>query len=417
MNEKEAIRRNKLYYEGLERAIAQPVPEEVGKMIDEILNDPEQDEDYRTILHFWKKVVGPLDVAIAFVHDNRVLPQHKEIVINDETETPFMQPDEIFNTLRYLAPFTAGEFLAALKISSDDRKQLLNLVEANDKEGFVSMLESTHCDTTSLARLCSRCMGDAMAGLFMTEEERAFAIDHLVGTFYDEVDNKKAQESVAEMQSYYEREEDNPESTKKFYADFMDFLVNQLTADLHYYWNYYDIFTLKERNLIEPVLDNPQYVGLVNEIWDDYRNSLVYTLPDDFFNSKCDNDDTQHLYLKPSVENLGVEAFTEFINYVAEKGFIENSPSAKNLFAYRLSGYYRPEEELPTIIWNGKNNKSYELIYILRYLCDRADYKKMRRFFEGCDWVKEKDSSYAISADSEFRRRMSDLFPSICPFN
>lgn len=136
MNEKEAIRRNKLYYEGLESAIAQPVPEEVGKMIDEILNDPEQDEDYRTILHFWKEMVGPLDVAIAFVHDNRVLPQHKEIVINDETETPFMQPDEIFNTLRYLAPFTAGEFLAALKISSDDRQQLLGLVEANDKEGL-----------------------------------------------------------------------------------------------------------------------------------------------------------------------------------------------------------------------------------------------------------------------------------------
>lgn len=242
MNEKEAIRRKKLYYEGLESVMAQPIPEAVEKDLDEIVNDPEQDEDYRTVLSFWKEVVGPLDVAIAFVHDNRVLPQEKDLVINDDSEAPFMQPGEIFDTLKYLMPFTVGEFLAVLKISSDDRKQLLDLVEDNNKEEFVSQLGKTHCDTMPLARLCSRCMGEAMAGLFMTEEERALTIDHLVGTFYEEEDNERARKSVAEMQSYYEREDDNPESTKQFYADFMDSLVNQLIADLHYYWNFYDIF-------------------------------------------------------------------------------------------------------------------------------------------------------------------------------
>ena len=83
-----------------------------------------------------------------------------------------------------------------------------------------------------------------------------------------------------------------------------------------------------------------------------------------------------------------MEVFTEFINYVAERGYIENS----------------------------KNNKSYELIYIIRYLCDEASYKKMRRFFEGPEWVKEKDSGYALSADSRFKLKMSEFYPSICPF-
>ena len=42
--------------------------------------------------------------------------------------------------------------------------------------------------------------------------------------------------------------------------------------------------------------------------------------------------------------------------------------------------------------------------------------KKMRRFFEGPEWVKEKDSSYAHSADTEFRRKMSEFYSGICEF-
>ena len=40
----------------------------------------------------------------------------------------------------------------------------------------------------------------------------------------------------------------------------------------------------------------------------------------------------------------------------------------------------------------------------------------MRRFFEGPEWVKEKDSSYAHSADTEFRRRMVEFYPEVCEF-
>ena len=160
-------------------------------------------------------------------------------------------------------------------------------------------------------------------------------------------------------------------------------------------------------------------VDLVSRIWEDYEANLLggsFSLHDDFFHSKCAADDTEHLHIKLSVEDKGTELFTEFINYVAEKGYIEDSPAVKNLFAYRLTGYYRPEGDLPPIVWNGRNGKSYELIYLIRYLCDRGDYKKMRRFFEGPEWVKEKDSSYAHSADTEFRRKMAEFYPRVCEF-
>ena len=74
--------------------------------------------------------------------------------------------------------------------------------------------------------------------------------------------------------------------------------------------------------------------------------------------------DTEHLHIKLSVEDKSTELFAEFINYVAEKGYIEDNPAVKNLFAYRLTGYYRPEGDLPPIVWNGRNGKSYELIYL-----------------------------------------------------
>ena len=418
MNNKEAIHRTKLYLKGLEKAIAQPIPETAAKELDNIINTPEGNEEHQAILCLWKEVVAPLDVAIAFIYNNRVLPQYKEQIVNDESEMPFVQPDELFDTLKTLITPAVGEFLSVLPISSGKKKELFDCVERDDKDGFISLLEKTRCDTTPLARLCSHCIDDVMAGLTMTDEERVYTLEHLVGTVYGDDNNERCREAVAQLQPHLERpdEKDTPESEEQFYTDFLNYLENQLADDLHYYWDYYNLFTLKERNLIEPILEHPLAVDLLNQLWEEYKASLVFTLPDDFFSSKCAADDTEHLYLKSSVESKGVEVFTEFINYVAERGYIENSPSVKRLFAYRLSGYYRPEGDLSPIVWHGNNGKSYELIYIIRYLCDRASYQKMRRFFEGPEWVKEKDSSYALSADSRFKLKMAEFYSGICPF-
>lgn len=272
MNNKEAIRRKKLYFEGLEKAIAQPIPEALVEDIEAYINNLD-DEDGQLILRLWKEVSAPLSVARAFIFNNRVLPQYKEQVIHDDTETPFMQPEEIYSTLKTLMLSTVGEFLSVLQINSGERKELLDFIEIGDKDGFVSLLEQTRCDTMPLARLCSRCMDDVMAGLTMTDEERTLSLDHLVGAKYDDDENERCRETLAELQSFIETDdaEDTPEAEDEFYSNFFDYLEAQLTADLHYYWNYYDLYTLKERNLIESILDNPIAVNLVNQIWDEYK--------------------------------------------------------------------------------------------------------------------------------------------------
>ena len=423
MNNQEVIRRNKLYYEGLESAIAQPIPEESAKKLDAIINDTENDKDYRLVLKLWKEVVAPLDVAIAFIHDNRVLPQEKELVVNEETNAPFMQPDEIYGTLKSLILPTVGEFLSVLPISSGDKKALYDLVEKGNKEGFVSLLEKTRCDTTPLARLCSHCMDDVMAGLTMTDEERSYALDHLVGALSQNEDDENCRVAAAALQPYIEAKdkEEPPESLEQFSEDYFGLLLSQLTADLHYYWNYYDLYTLKERNLIEPLFDHPLAMDLVNQIWEEYKAALdkePFTLPDDFFEwQHKSNTPKEFFYMDDALKKQGVDTLVAFIDWLADKGYIADDSEVKALFAYRLTGRCRPEgEELPVIEWHGRNGKSYELIYLVRFLSDRGDYRKMRRFFTGPEWVKDCDSSYANSADPEFRKQMSEFYPEVCKF-
>lgn len=204
MNNKEAIRRKKLYYEGLEKAIAQPIPEASARELDELIKGLKGDEDWQLTMRLWKEVSVPLDVAIAFIYNNRVLPQYKEEVFNDETEMIFMPPDEIYDTLKTLTLPTVGEFLSVLPISSGNKEALYNYVENDNKDGFIALIEKTHCDTTLMARLCSHCMDDVMAGLTMTDEERAFSLDHIVGTKFDDDDNERCREAAAGLQSYLE---------------------------------------------------------------------------------------------------------------------------------------------------------------------------------------------------------------------
>lgn len=193
---------------------------------------------------------------------------------------------------------------------------------------------------------------------------------------------------------------------------------------LHLYWKLYKALEPKEIRLMDSLLQRPVAQRIVRQAWEEFVEEEGveaaenrFDLPDDFF--KQDLDDSSHrdhLYIHPKVKARGSHVFVQFINYLADCGYINDDAEVKSLLAYRLTGRCRPEGELPAIQWNGKNGKSYELVYVVRYLTERGDYKKMRQFFAGPEWVKDRDSSYANSANSEFRRFLCDLYPEVCPF-
>ncbi len=403
------------------------LPEEAIRDVDEILQDDETEESIKETMRLWKELCGPFDNAIVFVHNNRFLVEEKENIINDDSEAVFMMPEEMFNTLSKLLKSTVMEFLSVLGIPSNEKTQLLECVENGDKDAFVSALEHAQCDLTALARLCSCCMDDSSTGAEMKGDDFTYYLDYMAGHLHEKngADNGKMLEAIKRWQPSAEvlDDDDSDEALNRYFSDYRHFLETDLATNLHYYWDWYDDFTLKERNLIDPVLDNPLAKELIDKIWEEYQNPKPkpvehFTIPDDFFDWQYKaNTPKEYFYMDDAFKKKGVKTFVAFIDWLADKGYIEDDNEVKALLAYRLTGRCRPEgEELPVIEWHGKNGKSYELIYLVRFLSDRGDYRKMRRFFTGPEWVKDRDSSYANSADSEFRKQMSEFYPEVCKF-
>ena len=100
------------------------------------------------------------------------------------------------------------------------------------------------------------------------------------------------------------------------------------------------------------------------------------------------------------------------MNVIAQLGYIDASPAVKSLFAYRFSGRMRPGKVEP-IEWHGKNGNSYELIYLVRNMTERANYRKMKSFFTGPKWVPNRDSSYARGADYHLKETLHKLYPTL----
>ena len=427
MNGKDEIIKKKLYIEGLKQAIEMSLPEEAIRDVDEILQDDETEESIKETMRLWKELCGPFDNAIVFVHNNRFLVEEKENIINDDSEAVFMMPEEMFNTLSKLLKSTVMEFLSVLGIPSNEKTQLLECVENGDKDAFVSALEHAQCDLTALARLCSCCMDDSSTGAEMKGDDFTYYLDYMAGHLHEKngADNGTMLEAIKRWQPSAEvlDDDDSDEALNRYFSDYRHFLETDLATHLHYYWDLYGDFTLKERNLIDPILDNPLAKDLIDRIWEEYKNpkpkpAEPFTLPEDFFDWQHKSDTPkEYFYMDDALKKQGVDTLVTFIDWLADKGYIAGDNEVKAMLAYRLTGRCRPEgEELPVIEWHGKNGKSYELIYLVRFLSDRGDYRKMRRFFIGPEWVKDRDSSYANSADSEFRKQMSEFYPEVCKF-
>ena len=425
MNGKDEIIKKRLYFEGLKQAIETPLAGEAMNDVEEVIQDDETEEYIKETLRLWKEVNGPFDNAIVFVHNNRFVVEEKENIVNNDVEVVFMMPQEMFAVLRKLLKTTVMEFLSVLQIPSGEKAKLLECVVSDDEDSFVSVMERIPCDLTPLARLCSYCMDDSTTGAEMKGDDFTYYLDYMASHLHEEdgADNGKMLEAIKRWQPSAEvlDEDDSDEALVRYFSDYRHFLETDLATNLHYYWDWYDDFTLKERNLIDPILDNPLAKDLIDRIWEEYENpkpkpSEPFTLPDDFFDwQHKSNSPKEYFYMDDTFKKKGVKTFVAFIDWLADKGYIADDNEVKALFAYRLTGRCRPEgKELPAIKWHGKNNKPYELIYIIKSLSERGDYKKMRRFFTGIEWAKDSDGSYAKSASRNFQRKMAEFYPEAC---
>lgn len=279
MNGKDEISKKRVYIEGLKQSIAMPLPEELASDLEEDFQDNEVEEDIKETIRFWKEVEGPFGNAIVYVHNNRFLVEEKNDILNGDKEKPFMMPDAIFNILRTLLKATVMEFLSVLRIPSCQKAQLLAFVEGDNKEGFISLIEHTQCDTTELVKLCSKCKDSSSVLFEMEGDDYTYYLDHVASDPNKEEDADKGKwlKAVRRFQPFAEVlvNDESEEALKRYFYEARKLLEVELTTNLHYYWDWYDDFTLKERNLIEPILDHPLAEDLVKRIRKDYEAHFI----------------------------------------------------------------------------------------------------------------------------------------------
>ena len=425
MNCKDEIKRKKSYYEGLEKAVAMTVGDDFQKDLDEIFNDESVSDTIKQALRFWADTVGPFGNALAFIVNNRFIIEEKANIISDDDGSPTLLPEEIFTTLCRLAPFTIREFLAVLPIGTITNEQLLKACQSGDKDTFTKLITDIHCDLTPLSRLCQNCWDDNQSGIEFIQDDTNFLylLDGLSDKPAGDASERKFQQAVKQLYPSAELIDDIDDpnfdaNLEQYFIDYQHFCENIFENDLRYYLEWYDDFQPREHKTLAPFLEHPFAIELMKQIENEEQvDEIPFRLPNDFFDlknrSKARN---EYLNPKPGLINKGATTLTELINYLAEHGYIEASPETKSLLAYRLTGFGRPKGELPQLFWSGQNGKSYELIYIVKHISERGDYRKMRQFFTGPEWVKDRDSSYALAAHSEFRRALEKLYPEIFPF-
>lgn len=151
------------------------------------------------------------------------------------------------------------------------------------------------------------------------------------------------------------------------------------------YLYYKDEFNLTEQNIIEKIVKQPKYINRYNRIYSKYLKmkqtesipdnkknaspNKEFTLPDNYFELECNLDDRVSVdAFCPLIKTLGVGTFKEFINDIAQEGYIDNDIITKESFAYRLTGIYKPENLLEQIEWKKeKDPNSHCLFCIVKY--------------------------------------------------
>ena len=389
--------RLKLYYKGLNEAGDK---EQLASAYPDIMSDVEDPDNDTTIKECYGYLLNtmlPLYHKLAYVNNNRFI--HEDLSLFEPLPQRVYTAGEIYAAFQTLAPYAVGEIIRTIGCSSSTLTRLQKAFDSQDKEAFTNIIDTQDCDLRLTSSVCDYLWPLHIHQADPTKEDIISGLDSVAGILRYEQHpiSRSSQELNAAAESYLDGgdEESYLQKLERYNNDAFDNLCS-------FYRDNYDRFKPKERKQIEPII--LQGGGYID---------TEFCLPDDYFSFHNEAGDTKEYFgLHPEVIKAGVEPFVQLVDYLAEAGYIDASAATKQLFAYRFSGHMRPEKVEP-IEWHGKNGNSYELIYLVRNLTERANYRKMRTFFTGPKWVKDRDSSYARGADYHLKFYLHQLYPTL----
>ena len=389
--------RLKLYYKGLNEAGSSI---HIATAHPDLVSGYEESDDNAESLEaesFYLHSMLPLYYKLAYVYNNRFI--HEDISLYNPAPKRVLTAKEIYDALQVFAPYAVPEIIRTIGSSSATMTLLRQAFDAQDEDAFVHIIDTSDCDLLLTSCICEDVWPKIVYHTDPSDEDIANSLEVVASLFMNEEHpiRRSSKELSEASDSLFE---DGGEDTcmrkyEQYNQDLFDYMCE-------FYRDNYDRFKPKERKQIEPlILQGGGYID------------TEFCLPDDYFSFQNEADDTKEYFgLHPEVIKAGVEPFVQLMDYLAEAGYIDSSAATKQLFAYRFSGRMRPEKVEP-IEWLGKNGNSYELIYLVRNLTERANYRKMRNFFNGPKWVKDRDSSYARGADYHLKAYLHQLYPTL----
>lgn len=208
-------------------------------------------------------------------------------------------------------------------------------------------------------------------------------------------------------------------TTTRVYKEFEDVLF---PFEKDYYTNLLELPYV--RPVVEEIEEEQKHEDELSTQTESPKSDDSFTLPKNFFNLVKDNSSCEeHFEINYSVEKGGPKLFLELINYIASQGFIETDYRTKRLFAYVLTGRWKPEDYQAgeTITWSDNDHEGKELCYLIKTLIvsdqgkKATKYKKMHRLFIGPCWSKTvPDKDQGNNAPKKFKEALNDLYPDIC---
>lgn len=406
--------RQKLYYQGLKKASEYHLPDGVLSVIQDNLADPRFGAVYRETASLTCNVLAPLHRVISFIINNRLIHEYMgELVEQAKENTVLCTADDIFLSLCSVEPYAAEEIIRTIDADSATIEHLRQCFQERDKQAFLATINENHCGLQAISWLCKSIWPDTSAVFNQPFEDIFTTMDALSVTNTEEQDNSaqtlmRSSERLSD-EALKIMNGDDGDAQRYFTAQYEN-AKNTLVWLREFYTDNVKLFKIRERRIIEALLARPEATAIPST---QKADGDGFTLPSDYFSrtSGLGHAD-EHFNLRHEVVIAGPERFTELVNYLSECGYIENSLTVKQLFAYRFSGRMRPEMVVP-LEWHGHNGKSYELIYLVKMLTERGDYRKMRQFFYAPKWVKDRDSSYAKNASYEFKQQINQIYPKI----
>ena len=389
--------RLKLYYKGLNEAGSS---KQIATAHPDLVSDDEEPDTDPALLEnddFYLQFMLPLYYKLAYVKNNRFI--HEDISLYNPAPQRVLTAKEIYDALQVFAPYAVPEIIRTVGCPSATMTMLQQAFDAQDEDAFAHIIDTSDCDLLLISCICADVWPKIVYHTDPSDEDIANSLDVVASIFRNEEHpiRRSSKELSEATDSLFEdgNEETYLRKYERYNQDLFDYMCE-------FYRDNYDRFKPKERKQIEPII--LQGGGYID---------TEFRLPDDYFSFHNEAGDTKEYFgLHPEVIKAGVEPFVQLVNYLAEAGYIDASAATKQLFAYRFSGRMRPEK-LETIEWHGKNGNSYELIYLVRNLTERANYRKMRDFFTGSKWVKDRDSSYARGADYHLKAYLHQLYPTL----